>query len=199
MIVTTHPPHRPAPDLPSRPSGPVVVMGISGSGKSTVGAALARHLDVPFADADDLHPPRNIEKMSAGEPLTDEDRWPWLDVVGEWLAGHPDGGVMSCSALRRAYRDRLRTWAPTVRFVHLDGEASLIADRQSARTDHFMPSSLLTSQQRALEALDPDEAGVRVDVAATVDAVVREVASDLDALPLTPSQNSSQTPTETQE
>lgn len=157
-------------------------MGVSGSGKSTVGAALARHLDVPFADADDLHPAQNIAKMSTGRALTDEDRWPWLDVVGQWLADHPEGGVMSCSALRRAYRDRLRTWSPQVRFVHLDGEASLIADRQSSRTGHFMPPSLQVSQQRALEALDPDETGVRVDVAATVDALVRDVACDLDAL-----------------
>ena len=170
-------------DLPGNPGdrGPIVVMGVSGSGKSTVGAALARHLGVPFADADDLPPAANIEKMSAGEPLTDEDRWPWLDIVGEWLAAHADGGVMSCSALRRAYRDRLRSWAPGLRFVHLDGEASLIAMRQSAREGHFMPPSLQASQQRALEALDPDEPGVRVDVEATVEALVATVARDLDA------------------
>lgn len=188
VIVTT------APEPGGAPSsgGPVVVMGISGSGKSTVGAALAAHLAVPFADADDLHPPANIAKMSAGEPLTDEDRWPWLDAVGAWLAEHPDGGVMSCSALRRSYRDRLRGWAPGLRFVHLDGESSLIATRQAARVDHFMPPSLLASQQRVLEALDPDEPGVRVDVAATVEALVAGVAEDLGSL-------GRPTPTENQE
>ena len=91
---------------------PLVVMGVSGSGKSTVGAALAQRLRVPFADADDLHPPENIAKMSAGQALDDEDRYPWLEAVGGWLAEHPDGGVMGCSALKRKYRDQLRGHAP---------------------------------------------------------------------------------------
>jgi gluconokinase len=166
-----------SPTSPGTPGagGPIVVMGVSGSGKSTVGVALAARLAVPFADADDLHPAANIAKMSAGQPLTDEDRWPWLDIVGGWLAEHPGGGVMSCSALRRSYRDRLRDWCPGVRFVHLDGAAELIAARQAARAGHFMPPSLQASQQRALESLEPDEDGVRVDVRATVEALVTDV------------------------
>lgn len=152
-------------------------MGVSGSGKSTVGRALATHLGATFVDADDLHPPANIVKMRAGHPLTDEDRWPWLDSVGRWLAANadPPGGVTSCSALRRVYRDRLRSCAPTTFFVHLDGDPHLIAARQPARLGHFMPSSLQASQQRLLEPLSTDEAGVRVDVAGSVDELVARV------------------------
>ena len=106
---------------------PIVVMGVSGSGKSTVGAALAQRLRVPFADADDLHPPANVAKMTAGQPLDDDDRYPWLEVIGEWLADHPDGAVMSASALRRKYRDQLRRHCPAVEFVHLTGSPELIA------------------------------------------------------------------------
>ena len=99
---------------------PIVVMGVSGSGKSTVGAALAQRLGVPFADADDFHPPANIAKMTAGIPLDDDDRYPWLDAIGHWLAEHcGDGGVMSCSALKRKYRDQLRKHCPQTEFVHL--------------------------------------------------------------------------------
>src|SRR3954467_12617618 len=100
---------------------PIVVMGVSGSGKSTVGAALGQRLRVPFADADDFHPEANIAKMTAGHALDDADRAPWLDSIGEWLANHPAGGVMSCSALKRAYRDRLRTHCADVVFLHLAG------------------------------------------------------------------------------
>src|SRR3954468_20620183 len=102
-------------------ASPIVVMGVSGSGKSTVGAALAQRLGVPFADADDFHPPANIAKMSAGHALDDEDRHPWLEAVGAWLAEHPDGGVMSCSALKRRYRDQLRHHAPHLGFLPLEG------------------------------------------------------------------------------
>src|SRR5215471_17575433 len=98
---------------------PIVVMGVSGSGKSTVGAALAQRLRVPFGDADDFHPPANIEKMSAGHPLNDDDRFPWLEAIGDWLAVRcDDGGVMSCSALKRKYRDQLRRHCPDVTFFH---------------------------------------------------------------------------------
>ena len=97
------------------PGAPIVVMGVSGSGKSTVGAALAQRLRVPFADADDFHPEANIAKMSAGHALDDDDRYPWLDRIGEWLAEHADGGVMSCSALKRKYRDQLRGHCPQMR------------------------------------------------------------------------------------
>ncbi|HEY3995825.1 MAG TPA: gluconokinase [Mycobacterium sp.] len=147
-------------------------MGVSGSGKSTVGAVLAERLRIPFADADSLHPPTNIAKMTAHEPLNDDDRYPWLDKVGEWLAAHPDGGVVSCSALKREYRDRLRTHRPRVEFLHLAGSPELIAGRIAARTGHFMPAELLRSQFQALEPLGADEAGVTVDVDQGVDAII---------------------------
>lgn len=152
----------------------VVVMGVSGSGKSTVGVALARRLGVAFADADDLHPRANIAKMTAGVPLDDADRWPWLDLVGGWLAEHDrEGGVVSCSALRRSYRDRLRRHAPRSRFVHLDGPREVIARRQADRAGHFMPASLLDSQLATLEPLGPDEDGVVLDLGQGVDALVQ--------------------------
>lgn len=158
-------------------SAPIVVMGVSGSGKSTVGTALAQRLGVPFVDADTLHPAVNIAKMASGEPLDDDDRDPWLEKVGEWLAGHRDGGVASCSALKRRYRDRLRAHCPPVEFLHLSGSAELIGNRLALRTGHFMPAALLRSQLDALEPLDPDESGVTVDVgqdvAAIIDAVVK--------------------------
>jgi gluconokinase len=153
----------------------LVVMGVSGSGKSVVGAALAQRLQVPFADADDLHPAANIAKMSAGEALDDDDRHPWLEAIGEWLAGHKaEGGVVGCSALKRKYRDQLRHHAPQVRFVHLDGSREVIARRQSSRPGHFMPSSLLSSQFATLERLAPDEDGLVIDVDQSVDAIVLE-------------------------
>lgn len=156
-------------------SAPVVVMGVSGSGKSTVGAALARRMRVPFLDADTLHPAANVAKMVAGHPLDDDDRYPWLDTVGEWLAAHRDGGVVSCSALKKTYRDRLRAHCPGVEFVHLSGSAELIAGRLTARTDHFMPAALLRSQLDTLEALGPDEAGTTVDAGRGVEAIVDAV------------------------
>ena len=164
------------------PGHPLVVMGVSGSGKSTVASALAARLGAAYVDGDDLHPAANLAKMHAGHPLTDEDRWPWLDDVGRWLADHaaPPGGVTACSALRRAYRDRLRAWAPGTLLVHLDGDPALIAARQSARRGHFMPSSLQASQQSTLEPLAPDEAGVVVDVAASVEDLVDRVVRLLD-------------------
>jgi gluconokinase len=151
---------------------PIVVMGVSGSGKSTVGSALAQRLRVPFMDADTLHPPSNIAKMSAGEPLDDDDRYPWLDNVGEWLAGHRDGGVMSCSALKRAYRDRLRGHCPGVEILYLCGSPELIGSRIADRPGHFMPAALLRSQFDVLEPLGPDEPGVAVDVSQDVDTIV---------------------------
>lgn len=154
---------------------PIVVMGVSGCGKSTVGMALAQRLSVPFADADDLHPASNIAKMSAGRPLDDDDRWPWLDDVGIWLFRHAAGGVMSCSALKRAYRDRIRSHAPSAWFVHLDGSARLISERQAARTGHFMPAGLFASQLAALEPLGDDESGMTVQVGQPVEQIVDDV------------------------
>ena len=152
----------------------VVVMGASGSGKSTVGAALAQRLRVPFADADDFHPPANIAKMTAGHALDDHDRVPWLEAVGEWLAAHDEsGGVMTCSALKHSYRDQLRGHASRIEILHLHGSRAVIAARQASRPGHFMPASLLDSQFATLEALTPDEHGLVVDVDQSVDAIVQ--------------------------
>jgi gluconokinase len=146
----------------------VVVMGVSGSGKTTVGTALAERLGVPYAEADDFHPPENVAKMASGVPLTDEDRAPWLDAIAAWLkAQEGEGGVVTCSALKRVYRDRLRRAAPEVFFLHLDGSPELIGERLSGRTGHFMPSALLRSQFETLEALDADEAGAVVPIDGT--------------------------------
>ncbi|WP_262490942.1 gluconokinase [Mycobacterium simiae] len=161
---------------------PVVVMGVSGSGKSTIGAALAQRLKVPFVDADMLHPPTNIAKMAAGEPLDDDDRLPWLDRVAEWLTAHRDGGVVSCSALKRKYRDQLRTHCPHATFLHLSGSPELIVGRLAARFGHFMPAALLRSQLDTLEPLGNDESGVVVDIGPDVDTVVeRFLASASDS------------------
>jgi gluconokinase len=152
----------------------VVVMGVSGSGKSTVGAALAQRLRVPFADADDFHPPANIAKMTAGHALDDDDRRPWLEAVGAWLAEHDEvGGVMTCSALKHTYRGQLRAQAPRIEILHLDGTREVIARRQASRPGHFMPSSLLDSQFDTLEPLTQDEHGMVVDVEQSVDAIVQ--------------------------
>lgn len=148
-------------------------MGVTGSGKSTVGVALARRLDVPFADADTFHPAANIAKMSAGTPLDDNDRRPWLAAVGQWLADH-SSGVMSCSALKRRYRDQLRSRRTGIEFLHLTGSPDLVGSRQAGRSGHFMPASLVMSQFEALEPLDPDERGMAIDVGHSVDAIVEK-------------------------
>ncbi|MCF2530342.1 gluconokinase [Yinghuangia soli] len=144
-------------------------MGVSGSGKSTVGALVAAELGVPFADGDDLHPAANIAKMAAGQALDDADRAPWLAAVGRWLRDAHEagtGGVTACSALRRTYRDRLRAACPQAYLVELDAPQEVIAARLAARRDHFMPPALLASQYAALEPLQPDECGVRLPAAA---------------------------------
>ena len=151
-------------------SRPVVVMGVSGSGKTTVGAALADALGLPFVDGDALHPAANVAKMAAGIPLDDADRAPWLDAVGAVLAAGPV--VVACSALKRAYRDRLRAAAPGLELVFLDGSRELLASRMTARPGHFMPASLLDSQLATLERPDPDEHSVTVDIAAPVAEIV---------------------------
>lgn len=149
----------------------VVVMGISGVGKSAVGHAVADRAGVPYADGDDYHPKANIEKMSAGQALTDEDRWPWLELIGGWLAEHDrGGGVISCSALRRVYRDVLTKHAPRTVFLHLVGDHALILSRMEGR-DHFMPTSLLESQEATLEPLEADENGVVFDVTETPERI----------------------------
>ncbi|SDK21615.1 gluconokinase [Streptomyces indicus] len=161
----------------------VVVMGVAGTGKTTIGPLLAAELGVPYAEGDDFHPEANIAKMSAGTPLTDEDRWPWLDAIGTWAHGRVGrGGVVSSSALKRAYRDRLRSAAPGLVFVHLTGERSLIEERMAGRQGHFMPTALLDSQFATLQPLGPDETGVSVDVAGGPEEIVARAVAALHSL-----------------
>jgi carbohydrate kinase (thermoresistant glucokinase family) len=159
-------------------------MGVSGSGKSTIGALLAHALALPFVDADGLHPQTNIEKMAGGVPLTDDDRWPWLTLVGETLAQAGAAGtglVIACSALKRAYRDAILEAAPEVRFVHLDGSIEVLAQRLEGRSEHFMPPALLRSQLATLQELQTDEPGCVVSIDQPVAHVVAEAAARLRA------------------
>ncbi|MEV7286472.1 gluconokinase [Streptomyces sp. NPDC093252] len=161
----------------------VVVMGVAGTGKTTIGPLLAARLGVPYAEGDAFHPEANIAKMSAGTPLTDDDRWPWLDAIGAWADGRTGlGGVVSSSALKRVYRDRLRAAAPGLVFVHLTGDRSLIADRMAHRQGHFMPAALLDSQFATLEPLQADESGVAVDVSGTPEEIAGRAVALLTAL-----------------
>ncbi|MGW1839359.1 gluconokinase [Streptomyces sp. BBFR2] len=162
----------------------IVVMGVAGTGKTTIGPLVARALGVTYAEGDDFHPPANIAKMSAGTPLDDADRGPWLDAIGAWAhgqAGH--GGVVSCSALKRHYRDRLRAAAPDVLFLHLTGDRALIERRMAERKGHFMPTALLDSQFATLEPLGADERGVAVDVSGTPEEIAARAADALRAVP----------------
>ncbi|MET7285705.1 gluconokinase [Streptomyces sp. NPDC005573] len=160
----------------------VVVMGVAGTGKTTIGPMLAARLGVPYAEGDDFHPQANIDKMSAGTPLEDADRWPWLDAIGQWAHGRDGlGGVVSSSALKRAYRDRLRAAAPGIVFVHLAGDRKLIEDRMSHRQGHFMPTALLDSQFATLQPLQDDEAGVAVDVAGGPEEITERAVAALEA------------------
>lgn len=165
----------------------VVVMGVAGSGKTTIGEKLAERLGWPYQDADKFHPAANVQKMSAGHPLTDEDRWPWLRAIADEIdrvcsrAGHV---VIGCSALKRAYRDVLVHDRDDVRIVYLDGSQELIARRLKARKGHFMPPALLDSQFSTLQPPGPDEHPVTVSIDASVEAIVgaimRKLAADLD-------------------
>ena len=160
----------------------VVVMGVTGCGKSTVGKLLAEKLGVDFAEGDDLHPPENIAKMAAGHPLTDEDRWPWLAEIAGWLADHAaSGGVIPCSSLKRSYRDRLRQGAPDVWFLHVDVDRETILKRVSERKGHFMPASLVDSQFATLEPLGADEAGAPIDGTQTPEEIVDEARRRLNS------------------
>jgi gluconokinase len=161
----------------------VVVMGVSGCGKSEVGARLAGALAVPLVEGDGFHPPANIDKMSRGLPLDDADRAGWLQVLGEQLASHAEGAVLTCSALKLAYRERLRAAAPGLRFVHLALTPAQAQQRVAGRSDHFYPPSLVASQFAALE--DPaGEAGVvTVDATQPLDAVVQAALDGLQERP----------------
>jgi gluconokinase len=163
-------------------SAPIlVVMGVAGTGKSTVAGLLAERLNWEFQEGDALHPPANVAKMSSGTPLTDEDRWPWLDAIATWIKeksrrGEP--GILTCSALKRSYRDRLR--GPNVIFVFLNGSREVITARMASRADHFMPPALLDSQFAALEPPTADENVLEINLAATPAEEVAEVLRALE-------------------
>ena len=178
------------PDTTDRQQPVLVIMGISGSGKSTVAGLLAGRLGWALEEGDDLHPRANVEKMAAGVPLTDDDRWPWLDTVADWIHGQIAAGlpgIITCSALRKVYRDRLRRDDPDrVVFVHLSGTRDTVGQRLTARTDHFMPSSLLDSQLATLEPPGPDENALTVDVGRRAAEEADEIIERLHLRPLTP-------------
>jgi gluconokinase len=167
----------------------LVVMGVSGSGKTTVAEKLAVALGVEFLEGDKLHPRANVEKMKAGTPLTDEDRRPWLEAIAakidQWRA-EGKGGVITCSALKRAYRDVLIGERPQVRVVYLKGSRALIHERMAARRGHFMPVGLLDSQFATLEEPGPDERPIVADVAGTPGEIVAEIIRQLGVSPRAP-------------
>jgi carbohydrate kinase (thermoresistant glucokinase family) len=167
---------------PSNGISVLVVMGVSGSGKSTIAAMLAHRLHWLYEDGDWFHPKKNIEKMHHGEPLNDEDRWPWLHAIADWIdATRRSGnhGIVACSALKRAYRDILIGERQDVRLVYLKGDQDLIAQRVAARADHFMPPKLLDSQFAALEEPKPDERPITVSVAPHPREIVETIVGKL--------------------
>jgi gluconokinase len=160
----------------------VVVMGVSGVGKSTVAEGLSASLGWSFAEGDAFHSAANVAKMASGHPLTDDDRWSWLRAIGAWMSERIEAGqpsVVTCSALRRAYRDLLRDGRPEVRFLHLVAAEGLVADRMRSRTNHYMPTSLLHSQFDLLEPLEADEPGATVSVEGTTSDVLRRAVAAL--------------------
>lgn len=161
---------------------PLIVMGVSGSGKSTIGTALAQSFGLEFIDGDDLHPRANKEKMAAGHPLNDEDRAPWLEIIADRIGAELADGkpiVVACSSLKRAYRTTLTAYAPSTVFVHLLGRRELISERQNGRQHEYMPNSLLDSQFATLEPLQDDERHIIVDLDQTPEQMVAFVASQL--------------------
>jgi gluconokinase len=160
----------------------IIVTGVSGSGKSTIGAMLAGRLGWEYAEADDFHPRANLEKMHAGQPLTDEDRWPWLEKIAAWIDEHHDrNAVVTCSALKRSYRDLLRR--PETRLVYLDGSQELITQRLVARHGHFFPTALVESQFRDLEPPEPDEHALYVPIDEPATKTVEKIIEGLGLSP----------------
>ncbi len=160
----------------------LVIMGVSGSGKTTTADLLSKRLGWIAAEADEFHPAANIAKMTAGTPLTDEDRWPWLHSIRDWMATQAGNGrstIVTCSALKKAYRDVLAQAPGPVTFVHLDGGQDLLAERMKTRSGHFMPPSLLPSQLETLEPLAETENGLRVDITETPAEIVETVLRHL--------------------
>ncbi len=163
----------------------VVAMGVCGSGKTSVGKVIASRMNWPFIEGDDLHPPANKAKMAAGVPLTDADRWPWLDRIADRMRAIDKAGgsaVVACSALRKAYRDRLRGSGVDLRFLHLTGDANLIRQRMESRSGHFMPADLLDSQLATLEPARPDEDLYEVDISGTVSDLAEAAIRSLTGL-----------------
>ena len=157
-------------------------MGVAGSGKSTVMVQLATHLGWRRAEADDFHSPANVAKMSAGQALTDDDRWPWLQAIADWIGERESAGenaVVTCSALRRTYRDFLRNGHPSIHFVHLAVDRTILERRMEQRRGHYMPPSLLRSQLDTLEPLDPDEPAIVVPGELPPDRIVDEIVTRL--------------------
>ena len=165
----------------------IVVMGVSGCGKTTVAQRIAAATGWEFAEADQFHSPDKVAKMAAGTPLTDEDRWPWLRRLADWMGDRAAAGtstVIACSALRRAYRDVLRSGPPhAVDFVHLDGPVEVVAQRLAVRSGHYMPASLLASQVATLEPLAPEEGGFVLDLRKSPEVLVSEAVALLSARP----------------
>jgi gluconokinase len=167
---------------PSQLPAAILVMGVSGSGKTTAGERLAQELGWPFRDADSFHPAANVAKMSAGTPLTDDDRWPWLGSIAAWIdegRASREPRVVSCSALKRAYRRVLLDGRPDVRLVYLNGDIELIAARMGRRTGHFMPPTLLASQFDALEPPDADEWPIIVPIELSPRRIIEHICASM--------------------
>ena len=179
-----------AAPVPATPPLQLVVMGVSGCGKSSVGRRIAQALGLGFVEGDELHPPRNVALMAAGTPLTDADRADWLAAIAARLGQAHDAGqglVVSCSALKRSYRDVLRAPCPGLRFVYLQGDAALLRERLKSRTGHYMPPSLLDSQLATLEPPGPDEDAIAVDISPSTEQVAATVLALLNRLQAIPS------------
>ncbi len=176
----------PVPNAPAARRLQLIVMGVAGSGKTTIANRLSERLGCEVADADDFHPPANIAKMSAGVPLQDEDRWPWLEAIAAWIRAHDAAGrtaVVTCSALKKAYRRVLLSASPRAVFVHLTATPALLAERIGGRKGHFFSPAMLASQLAILEPLGPDEPGIAVDVSPSPDEIADRVLRALELAP----------------
>lgn len=173
------------PNAEQVPSAHLVLMGVSGCGKTTIAKELAKEFGFELGEADDFHPAGNIKKMASGQPLTDEDRWPWLEILANWLRRQDKAGkhtVITCSALKRAYRSKLQDANAPLIFVHLDGTRELLLQRLHARRDHFMPAALLDSQLNTLEPLQEDEKGFVVNIDDSPTNIAKSIMEKLNAV-----------------